>query len=341
MALARWTVLLMGWVWLGEQGQRLGWSLGSGLVAVAFWWALRLTLQRLQPWPQGPLAATLLGWGAATAAGVGLLAQLAPGPTSFWVLMVVALLWAVWSAALDALAPVSSRCPRPWAGWPPLLAALIAWAALSLPWAQNEGGVAVVLLAAGLLVGFAAPKPRLMPRRMASGLPQTAMGLMMGSLGLGSAWCVSAGWSTTTVMGLHLLLMAALPGLVRLDFIPRQMPPTVARLLPLALVMAGGWLLWMALSPANGLVGMLLLALAWALPDPDGSATHRPLIGAALRWAPLGGPVLLMAVGVLSPTWGPQALALAYGGLAALAGLVVFWVAAERGIPRSIKRALG
>jgi len=341
MALARWTVLLMGWVWLGEQGQRLDWSLGSGLVAVAFWWALRLTLQRLQPWPQGPWPATLLGWGAATAAGVGFLAHLEPGPTSFWVLMVVALLWAVWSAALDALAPVSSRCQRPWAGWPPLLAALIVWVALSLPWAQNEIGVAVVLFAAALLVGFAAPKSHLMPRHAASGLPQTAMGLMMGSLGMSSAWCANAGWSTTTVMGLHLLLMTALPGLVRLDFIPRQMPPTVARLLPLALVMVGGSLLGMALSLANGLVGMLLLGLAWALPSTDGSATQRPLIGAALRWAPLGGPVLLVAVGVLSPTWGPQALALAYGGLAALAGLLVLWVAAGRWTHRSIKRALG
>jgi hypothetical protein len=34
-ALARWIVLLLGWVWLGAQGQRLGWALASGVVPVA------------------------------------------------------------------------------------------------------------------------------------------------------------------------------------------------------------------------------------------------------------------------------------------------------------------
>ena len=47
LALARWTALLMGWVWLGAQGQRLGWSVASGVLPVALWWALRRRLKRL------------------------------------------------------------------------------------------------------------------------------------------------------------------------------------------------------------------------------------------------------------------------------------------------------
>ena len=38
---AQWTVLLLGWLWLGEQGMRLGWSMASGVLAVAVWgWRL-------------------------------------------------------------------------------------------------------------------------------------------------------------------------------------------------------------------------------------------------------------------------------------------------------------
>ena len=35
---AHWTLLLLGWLWLGEQGSRLGWSLASGVMPVALWW---------------------------------------------------------------------------------------------------------------------------------------------------------------------------------------------------------------------------------------------------------------------------------------------------------------
>jgi len=40
--LAQWTLLLLGWLWLGEQGSRLGWSLASGVTPVALWWTARL-----------------------------------------------------------------------------------------------------------------------------------------------------------------------------------------------------------------------------------------------------------------------------------------------------------
>ena len=49
LALARWTALLMGWVWLGAQGQRLGWSVASGVLPVALWWAMRGLLAHTMP----------------------------------------------------------------------------------------------------------------------------------------------------------------------------------------------------------------------------------------------------------------------------------------------------
>jgi hypothetical protein len=157
------------------------------------------------------------------------------------------------------------------------------------------------------------------------------MGLMMGSLWLGNAWCAGAGWSTPTVVGFHLLLMAVLPGLVRLDLIPRHLPPLASRALPLALVLAGGLLLWMEQTLANGMVGMVLLALAWALPVHAHALIQKGLIRQqALRWAPPGGPALLIIVGAWSPSMGPQALALAYGGLSALAGITLLAALAQQ-----------
>lgn len=341
LALARWTALLMGWVWLGAQGQRLGWSLASGVVPVALWWALRLLLAR-QMWKAVPARRTLLVLGLLTAAGAGLVARVDAGPASLWMLMVLAALWAAWLVALDATAISTARCTRPWVGWPPVLAALITWAVLDISVAQPLTGlpVALVLLGAALLASAtligrrASPRHSPTPLNTASTLPQTAMGLMMGSLWLGSAWCASAGWSTQTVVGFHILLMAVLPGLVRMDLIPRQLPPLASRALPLVLVSVGALLLYAAQLLAQGLVGMLLLALAWALTLQPAATlkTAQPLRTQhwAHLWAPLGGPLLLVIVGAWSPSMGPQALALAYGGLGALAGITLLAVLARQ-----------
>jgi hypothetical protein len=340
LALARWTALLMGWVWLGAQGQRLGWSIASGVLAVALWWALRLVLAHLA-WREAPARRTVLALGMLTAAGAGFVAQADAGPASLWMLMALAALWAAWSVALDATAAnTSSRCQRPWAGWPPVLAALITWAVLGtpVPPSLTAWPVSLVLLGAALLASAAVPERRRAPGRpplpsnvsSSTGLPQTAMGLMMGSLWLGNAWCASAGWSTPSVVGFHLLLMAVLPGLVRLDLIPRHLPPLASRALPLLLVLAGALLLVAGQQLAHGLVGMLLLALAWALPTRSATTFKNHHSGRALRWAPGGGPLLLVAVGLWSPTLGPQALTLAYGALGALAGITLLAVLARQ-----------
>lgn len=321
LALARWTALLTGWVWLGAQGQRLGWSLASGLLAVALWWALRLVFERRAPWSSVPSRRLLLGSGLATALGAGWVAQAEVNGVSMVALLMVAALWALWSVALDARAMASGRCQRPWAGWPPLVAALLAWGSIDPYSWSRAGGVVVagvLFLAVGLAwVSVASDQP--VPRRQnTTGLAQTAMGLMMGSLWLSGGWCASIGWPIESVVGLHLALMAVLPAMVRLDLIPKQMPPWATRVLPLAMLVAGGSLLSFSLAPAYGLVGMLLLALAWAL--PRGSHMEPAGFGpAAWRWLPLAGPALLVAVGVWSPTQGPQAMALVYGAIAVMA----------------------
>ncbi len=320
LALARWTVLLMGWVWLGAQGQRLGWSLASGVLPVALWWGLRLVLAAL-PIPQGLPRQTPWVLGVLTALGTLLVAQV-PGP-GHAALLALAAVWAAWLAWLD-VPEAAARCSRRQAGWPPVVAAGLTGlvTAAPLPMAVSAAAVVLLLLAAAWL-GRRVPAPieRSGSSHPAALIPATAMGLMMGTLWLGSAWCSAAGWSDAAVVTLHLGLMAALPALTRLDLIPRRLPPTVAHRLPLALVCAGGSVLLAGTQAAHGLVGMVLLALAWSVhAGRHGAATPSP---SRWRGAALGGPALLLAVGWLAPTQGPQALQAAYGLLGALALLTL------------------
>lgn len=328
LALARWTTLLMGWVWLGQQGQRLSWSLASGLTAVVLWWSMRLFMARRLRGRMRASRSGLLALGMTTVTGAMALSQASAGTPALLGLLMLAAVWGTWTAALDSHSLAAQRCPRPWAGWPPLLAALATWVAVA-PWAGSvpQGLVAgAVLLAATALAWSAAPgrepaPPRLCARRRTSAthLPDTAMGCMMGSLWLSNAWCTNVGWSSHTVVGLHLALMAVMPALVRLDGLPRHLPPTAHRLLPLIGVAGGAGLLWAGQTLAHGIVGMLLLALVWALPDPTRYPTTAAPPAGWSQWAPLLGPALLLAVGHWSPSSGPEALAWVYGVLAAWA----------------------
>jgi hypothetical protein len=317
----------MGWVWLGQQGQRLSWSLASGVVAVALWWAVRLVLAQK---PLGHIASVRhlsLALGLTTAAGAAWLAHAESGLPAQGGLLVLALVWAVWASTLEQQAQQSPRCQRPWAGWPPMLAALATWAAVSEPAGPQSTGliVAMVLLGATLLNGITSPQRVPTTRRepkslsLAETIPPTAMGWMMGSLWLSNAWCASAGLSSQTVVGLHLMLMAVLPALIRIDWLPRHLPALVNRLLPLVLVAVGGALLWAGPALANGMVGMLLLALAWALPARSPQNAHHCPAHSMGQWAALAGPMLLLAIGQWSPSLGPQALSWAYGALGAMA----------------------
>jgi hypothetical protein len=332
-AFARWTALLMGWVWLGQQGQRLSWSIASGLTAVALWWAVRMILA---PKPLGRAANARhisLALGLSAAAGATWLGRAESGPLAQTVLLGLAVVWAAWTSSLAPAAGTPTRCRRPWAGWPPLLAALATWACVIAP-APLAGAL---LLATTAMAWLAAPRitpiqpfTQIARRQPATAslhetIPATAMGWMMGSLWLSNAWCASAGWSSSAVVGTHLMLMAALPALIRMDWLPSRLPPLANRLLPLLLVAAGGGLLFAGQNLANGLVGMFLLALAWALPDRSPASGQPPKASAAARWAPLAGPLVLLSIGQGSPSFGPQVTAWAYGTLALVAGAGAVW----------------
>ena len=323
LALARWTALLMGWVWLGAQGQRLGWSVASGVLPVALWWALRPLFGRFVPARLASTVAPLLG--AATALGALLVGQWHPPATGHVALLVLATVWAAWSAALEV--PVArGACRRRWSGGPPLLAAALTalCTTSALPAMHGLWAAPLVLLLAAALgrPPTVSTAPDAAPCA-ASALPAMAMGLMMGTLWLSNAWCSAAGWSPATVVLLHLGAMAALPALTRLDLVPSHLPAPWAERLPLALLALGAGVLLAGTGAAHGLVGMGLLALAWSVH----AGRHRPNTASASPLAAAGwtlcGPALLLAVGWLSPTTGPGAQQLAYGliGTAALLAL--------------------
>ena len=337
LALARWMALLMGWVWLGAQGQRLGWSVASGVMPVALWWALRLLLAHASLAERlAPAAAPLLG--ALTALGVLLVGQWQTPATGHAALLVLAALWAAWSAALET--PVArGACRRRWWGLPPLLAAALTalCTAVVLPAPFGLWAAPGVLLLAAVLGQRS--KPLTVQRSnattsscAASAVPATAMGLMMGTLWLSNAWCSAAGWSPASVVVIHLGLMAVLPAFTRLTLVPRHIPALWADRLPLALVVLGAAVLLAGTGAAHGVVGMGLLALAWSVHAGRQRAeawsaatvatTKSGAVVAVVR--ALSGPALLLAVGWLSPTSGPWAQQLAYGliGAAAMLALV-------------------
>ena len=325
----------MGWVWLGQQGQRLSWSIASGVAAVAIWWTVRLVLTERPPILADNARRATLTWGLAAAAGATWLSQAAPGILAHLGLLALAMVWGVWASMLEQQARRSPRCQRPWAGWPPLFAAVLTWFAVTTP-----GPVAGAVLLGAVALAWASNQSaeNTDHQTAPSGIktvtiPATAMGWMMGSLWLSNDWCASAGWSSHAVVGLHLTLMAALPALVRLSWLPRALPPMANRLVPLLMVALGGGMLWAGQALANGLVGMLLLALAWALPTASNHVTERN----SGLWAALIGPALLLVIGHFSPLWGPAALTWAYGALGALAVarmLQLFWrKRANMGLP--------
>ena len=331
LALARWTALLMGWVWLGQQGQRLSWSLASGLTAVVLWWAVRLCLAhwaRVQPGLFRSSRPVSLVLGLCTAAGALGLSQASTGTPALMGLLGLATVWGAWCAALDQQQQNAPRCPRSWAGWPPLIAALATWLSVGPGSADGfVGWAAPAMLLVAAMLGEWTSRSHRAPalqrachaRASAHPLPATAMGCMMGSLWLSNAWCTSAGWSSHTVVGLHLALMAVMPALVRADWVPVRLPPVAQRCFPLIGVAAGGGLLWAGETLAHGVVGMLLLALAWNLPNPRQTSGATPASAIWSRGAPLLGPAMLLAAGHWSPVSGPAAMAWVYGALAAWA----------------------
>jgi hypothetical protein len=310
----------MGWVWLGAQGQRVGWSLASGVVPVALWWAMRLVFTNLQISYSLPRSAPRV-LGVLTALGTLVLAKF-PG-LGTCALLALALVWAGWAVLLDSTNAMP-RCKGRWVGLPPLLAAALCALATAAPMSepQSQGAVVLFLLGAAWLGGDVTRKE--LDRASHCGhltgvIPTAAMGLMMGTLWLGSDWCRAAGLSNAQVVVLHLGFMTALPVLTRLDLIPRRLSLLQSQRISLILVFTGSVMLLSGRQATHGQLGMGLMFLAWAM--------HSGRFGAVAtlgwRWFALAGPILLLMVGWFSPLVGPLALQWAYGTLGVMALLAL------------------
>lgn len=337
---AHWLVLLLGWLWLGEQGMHWGWSWVSGVLAVALWWAVRL-LCRGSAWALrcGPWAVGLLGL--LTVCGVYGLQSTMTQPWAHGVLLGLAAVWGLWSALIETRSQVSTFELAPVAWHPVLAAALVACCWL---WPDGEpfaetGFRVLLAVCAGVLYAHDRCSPSLAPacRGPRTGLQTllapSAMGLMMGTLWLGNAWCAGLGWRIEQMVGAHLALMAVLPTLAAL--VMRGALPSPASAMSQVnaslSLLALGALMLLGNSPVHGVLVMLLPSLAWAVH----CCRQRSSVALAQSLAPwmtrclslVLGPLLLVAVGSASPQQGPWAMqsALALLGVLAAGQLVFLW----------------
>ena len=337
---AHWLVLLLGWLWLGEHGMQWGWSWASGVLAVALWWAVRLLCRgsalalRCGPWAVGLL-------GLLTVCGVYGLQSTMTQPWAHGVLLGLAAVWGLWSALIETRSQVSTFELAPVAWHPVLAAALVACCWL---WPDGEpfaetGFRVLLAVCAGVLYAHDRCSPSLAPacRGPRTGLQTllapSAMGLMMGTLWLGNAWCAGLGWRIEQMVGAHLALMAVLPTLAAL--VMRGALPSPASAMSQVnaslSLLALGALMLLGNSPVHGFLVMLLPSLAWAVH----CCRQRSSVALAQSLAPwmtrslslVLGPLLLVAVGAASPQQGPWAMqsALALLGVLAAGQLVFLW----------------
>jgi hypothetical protein len=257
-------------------------------------------------------------------------------------LLALAVVWGVWSAQIETCSQTSTFRLSPLA-WHPLLAGAL----VALVWSMSEhtlgapvGQSALLAVCAALLharerhsAGRTVPCKAIAVAHSQL-LAPSAMGLMMGALWLGDAWCAGLGWSPEQMVWAHLGLMAGLPALVALGL--RWLPDGASLLAHHAHIGAAlmvlGALMLLGNTAVNGLLAMGLPSLAWALHcSRHGMPTEAQPMGArgwpfpTWRWmALLLGPGFLLGVGMASPHWGPAAMQAA---LAALGGLAALWLA--------------
>lgn len=322
---AHWVVVLLGWVWLGEQGMRIGWTMASGLLPVAAWWAVRM-LCRGRAWVFH-CPPVLLGLaGLLTASGVWLLGQLPSTSESHAWLLSLAVVWGAWNACIETRSTSSTYQLGPVAWHPILAAALVLYL----------GPIHLLWLCTGVLWAHAQVHAERKPvchggRTQGHGLlAPSAMGLMMGSLWLNNAWCAGLGWRTEQMVVMHLCLMAGLPSVVaylmRFHAVVHLVGPYHAQL-TLTLLSLGAVGVW-GDSPVFGVWAMVLPSLAWAMHCTRSRLKNEisdiPPPGLAKSLGLLLGPVLLVAVGALSTWQGPLAIHLAMTLLGVLA-LMQLW----------------
>jgi hypothetical protein len=342
---AQWTVLLLGWLWLGEQGMRLGWSVASGVLAVSLWWAARIVC-RGSGWAFQTASSVMGVCGVLTACGVWLPELLARPAAAHAGLLVLAGVWGLWSALIETRTQVSTfQMGR--VAWHPLVAAGLVSVAWRMPGSDTAAlwGVSLLL---GLCAALVYARDRHNSGRawscrgqragLHTCLTPSAMGLMMGTLWLGNVWCAGLGWSTGQMVAVHLALMAGLPTLVGLVLhVVSRWPESPGRLSSEQLNHASlgllclGALMGLGDSAVHSALAMLLPSLGWAVHcnrhRAPGEAAACVSPGVTRSMALLMGPVLLVGVGLTSPLHGPVAVQSALALLGALAAwqLTVLW----------------
>jgi hypothetical protein len=356
---AQWVLLLTGWLWLGEQGMRLGWSVASGVLAVSLWWAARL-LCRGSDWALNARPSLMAVCGGLSALGLWVPEVLKNMDAvhlnlAHSGLLAVALVWGAWSGMVETRSRVSAFEMGPVA-WHPVLAALlvggVGWAPVDA--VSVSAGVSVLLAFCAVVLQArdrASSGVQRVCRAQRAGLSHvlapSAMGLMMGGLWLGNVWCAGLGWTTQEMVLWHLAMMAGLPVLVALavhvwaSSLARR--ETSERLRHCAgsedhihgrfdmrscwslALLALGALMLLGQSAVHGLLAMLLPSLAWAI---HCSRTRRALspVTSVSAWWQRGlslclGPGLLLWVGVASPVHGPLTMQSAMALLGALAAV--------------------
>ena len=328
---AQWVLLLLGWLWLGEQGMRLGWSLASGVLAVSLWWAARL-LCRGSHWALRASPTVLAVCGGLSALGVWLPEALAAWHLAHFGLLAVALMWGAWSGLVETRSRVSTFDLAPVAWHPVLAAAAVSWTGWAPVDAISATVLTSVLLALCTAVLHARDLATADTLRVCRGqraglshvLAPSAMGLMMGSLWLGNVWCAGLGWTTQEMVLGHLAMMAVLPTLVAWVGRDSVAPPRFRALLSLGLLALGALML-LGQSAVFNLLAMLLPSLAWAV-HCSRPRTALGFSGTSSAWwmrsmALVLGPGLLLWVGMASPAHGPLAMQSALALLGALAAV--------------------
>jgi uncharacterized membrane protein (UPF0136 family) len=338
-----WSLLIGGWLALGEAGTRALPLWAGGLLPLALWLAAigaLLGLLQRRPVPATVLRSGLLLAAAALAAAwrqpPGAAPVLAAALTS--AVLVVA-------ASLGVKALRRARPTRPPAPLvPAALGALLAWGA-------TTHGPAATLLAAVVAAVLLAV---LLPRRAAP-VPACRAGLFDCALPLAQVhgWRQPADWPRQAALLAMLPMMATLPAMATWCGRDYGLAPSAAALLHLALMLlpallarrwlaragAGAWRLavalpllasgpWLWLQPGlGGLMGAAALqAVAWSLawagpmlrPQADCVAPPPPPPAAPALGA-LVGALALLALGAGTAAAGPEALRVAQSLLALLA----------------------
>jgi hypothetical protein len=284
--------------------------------------------------------------GVFTVGGVGALERATGLPSAHGLLMGLAVVWGLWSALIETRSQVSTFRLGAVAWHPVLAAALVAccW-----QWSDESPfthGAVIGLLALSAGVLYAHDRSTASQTLACRGtlasiqtlLAPSAMGLMMGTLWLGNAWCASLGWRNEHMVAAHLALMAGLPTLtawMMRGATPSQGASALQVYASLSLLVLGALML-LGDSPVHGMLVMLFPSLAWAVH----CSRQRAAVDAGPSLAPwmrrglalLLGPVLLVWVGTMSPQQGPWAMQSALALLGVLAaGQLVFLYGLKQG----------